>query len=146
MSYGQGYPAKLGIPYAVADVLPTLTVQGPVASTSIGLGTNAIYAEDSLQPSDVVTAVAALVIGVAWFGFWPPLSALDQFWRPVWSSPHTVLLCVGQRPFLGSSPELPGKLDDDIARFAGKRPTPPRRPHSSSSTIWEVRTWPSPIC
>jgi hypothetical protein len=56
-SFGQGYPAKLGIPYAVADVLPTLTVQGPVGSTSIGPGTNAIYAEDSLQPSDVVTMI-----------------------------------------------------------------------------------------
>lgn len=57
MSYGQGYPAKLGLPYAVADVLPTLTVNGPVGSTSIGPGTNAIYAEDSLQPSDVVTLI-----------------------------------------------------------------------------------------
>lgn len=56
-SYGQGYPAKLGISYAVADVLPTLTVNGPVGSTSIGPGTNAIYAEDSLQPSDVVTLI-----------------------------------------------------------------------------------------
>ena len=56
-SFGQGYPAKLGISYAVADVLPTLTVNGPVGSTSIGPGTNAIYAEDSLQPSDVVTLI-----------------------------------------------------------------------------------------
>ena len=57
MSYGQGYPQKLGISYAVADVLPTLTVSGPVGGTSIGPGTNAIYAEDSLQPSDVVTLI-----------------------------------------------------------------------------------------
>ncbi len=56
-SFGQGYPSKLGIDYAVADVLPTLTVNGPVGSTSIGPGTNAIYAEDSLQPSDVVTLI-----------------------------------------------------------------------------------------
>ena len=56
-SFGQGYPAKLGINYAVADVLPTLTVSGPVGGTSIGPGTNAIYAEDSLQPSDVVTLI-----------------------------------------------------------------------------------------
>ena len=57
MSFGQGYPTKLGIGYAVADVLPTLTVSGPVGGTSIGPGTNAIYAEDSLQPSDVVTLI-----------------------------------------------------------------------------------------
>jgi hypothetical protein len=56
-SFGQGYPTKLGIDYAVADVLPTLTVSGPVGATSIGPGTNAIYAEDSLQPSDVVTLI-----------------------------------------------------------------------------------------
>lgn len=57
MSFGQGYPAKLGIPYAVADVLPTLTAQGPVGGASIGPGTNAIDAQDSLQPSDVVTLI-----------------------------------------------------------------------------------------
>ncbi len=56
-SYGQGYPQKLGINYAVADVLPTLTVSGPVGATSISPGINAIYAEDSLQPSDVVTLI-----------------------------------------------------------------------------------------
>ena len=57
MSFGQGYPAKLNMPYAIQDVLPTLTVSGPVGGTSIGPGTNAIYAEDSLQPSDVVTLI-----------------------------------------------------------------------------------------
>jgi hypothetical protein len=57
LSFGQGYNAKLGTAYAVADVLPTLSVSGPVGGTSIGPGTNAIYAEDSLQPSDVVTLI-----------------------------------------------------------------------------------------
>ena len=56
-SFGQGYPQKFGINYAVADVLPTLTVSGPVGATSIVPGVNAIYAEDSIQPSDVVTVV-----------------------------------------------------------------------------------------
>jgi hypothetical protein len=56
-SFGQGYPQKLGITYAVADVLPTITASGPVGGASIGPGTNAIYAEDSLQPSDVVTLI-----------------------------------------------------------------------------------------
>jgi hypothetical protein len=56
-SFGQGYPQKFGISYAVADVLPTISVSGPVSGTSIGPGTNAIYAEDSLQPSDVVTLI-----------------------------------------------------------------------------------------
>ena len=39
------------------DVLPTLTASGPVGGASIGPGINAIYAEDSLQPSDVVTLI-----------------------------------------------------------------------------------------
>ncbi len=56
-SLGQGYPAKLGIDYTVADVLPTITISGPVGGTSLGPGVNAIYAEDSVQPSDVVTLV-----------------------------------------------------------------------------------------
>jgi hypothetical protein len=56
-SFGEGYPAKLGIPYAIQDVLPSLTASGPVGGASIGPGTNAIYAEDSLQPSDVVTLI-----------------------------------------------------------------------------------------
>jgi len=56
-SFGQGYPSKLGMPYAIQDVLPTLTINGPVGATSIGPGTNAIYAEDSVQPSDVVTLI-----------------------------------------------------------------------------------------
>jgi hypothetical protein len=56
-SFGQGYPQKLGIAYSVADVLPTLSVSGPVGGTGIGPGTNAIYAEDALQPSDVVTLI-----------------------------------------------------------------------------------------
>ena len=56
-SLGKGYPAKFGINYSVADILPTLTINGPVGSSSIVPGINAIYAEDSLQPSDVVTLV-----------------------------------------------------------------------------------------
>ena len=57
MSFGQGYPAKLGINYAIQDVLPSITASGPVGGASVGPGTNAIYAEDSLQPSDVVTLI-----------------------------------------------------------------------------------------
>lgn len=56
-SLGQGYPKKLGINYAVADILPTFSISGPVGGTSFGPGVNAIYAEDSVQPSDVVTLI-----------------------------------------------------------------------------------------
>ncbi len=58
----------------------------------------------------VLAAIAALSIVVAWFKPWSPHSALDRFCGPVLDSPSTVLLCVGQRRFLGSSPE-PGQQD-----------------------------------
>ncbi len=53
-------------------------------------------------------ALVILLIGLAWFKPWVSRSALDRFWRPVLESPSAVLLCVGQRQFLGSSPE-PGQ-------------------------------------
>jgi hypothetical protein len=58
----------------------------------------------------VLGAFAALLAAVAWFKPWAPRTALDRFWGPVLDSPSTVLLCVGQRRFLGSSPE-PGQQD-----------------------------------
>jgi hypothetical protein len=63
-----------------------------------------------------VPAVAVLLIGVAWFRPWISQGALDRFWGPVLDSSSTVLLCVGQRHFLGSSPETGrrGNADADI--------------------------------
>ena len=55
---GGGYPAKLGINYAKADVFPNITIQGAVgASSTLASGTNAIYAENSFDPSDVLTMI-----------------------------------------------------------------------------------------
>ena len=56
-SLGQGFPAKLGIQYAKADMFPDVSVGGPVGGTSFTGGVNAIYAESSFQPSDVVTMI-----------------------------------------------------------------------------------------
>ena len=70
-SVGKGFPQQLGLQYSKADVFPTLninqTVQasGAGASTSQGVcctailqpGTNAIYIENTFQPSDVVTMI-----------------------------------------------------------------------------------------
>lgn len=57
LSLGQGYPAKLGMAYMKADILPSISVSGPVGGASIGPGTNAIYAENSWQPGDTVTMI-----------------------------------------------------------------------------------------
>ena len=53
---GLGYPAKLGWNYNVADIAPALTVTGTCCS-NIAPGTNAIYNENSFDPSDVVTLI-----------------------------------------------------------------------------------------
>ena len=52
---GQGWPAKLGLNFAVADVAPGLTVSG--FDTNIQAGTNAVYKEMVFDPSDVVTMI-----------------------------------------------------------------------------------------
>jgi len=52
---GQGWPAKLGLQFAVADVAPQLTVNG--FDSNIAPGTNAVYKEMLFDPSDVVTMV-----------------------------------------------------------------------------------------
>jgi hypothetical protein len=68
---GKGYPAKLGLLYSKGDVFPSISVsQTAVASGSGGSGstaiccsailqpgTNAIYIENTFQPSDVVTLI-----------------------------------------------------------------------------------------
>jgi hypothetical protein len=56
-SLGQGYPTKLGMPYMKADILPTIGITGPFNPPNIQPGTNAIYAENSWQPGDVVTMI-----------------------------------------------------------------------------------------
>jgi hypothetical protein len=54
----------------------------------------------------VAVLIAAALLGtVSWFKPWAPRTALDRFWKPVLDSTDSVLLCVGQREFLGSSPE-----------------------------------------
>jgi len=55
-SIGQGYPQKLGWNYAVADLFPVITVNG-VGGTSLDPGPNAIYAENSFDPSDTLTMI-----------------------------------------------------------------------------------------
>jgi len=56
---GGGFPAKLGINYAKADVFPNITIGGNISDNNNTLqsGTNAIYAENSFDPSDVLTMI-----------------------------------------------------------------------------------------
>ncbi len=54
-------------------------------------------------------ALSVLVIAMIWLRPWPRPTDVDRFWKPVLDSSNTVLLCMGQRQFLGSSPE-PGQV------------------------------------
>jgi len=54
-----------------------------------------------------IAAIAALVILAAWIKPWTGRSALDRLWSPVLDSTAPVLLCVGQRPFVGFSATEP---------------------------------------
>jgi hypothetical protein len=57
VNQGQGFPKKLGINYAVADVFPDVTIAGPVGGTSLSTGINAILAQNAFVYSDVVTMI-----------------------------------------------------------------------------------------
>jgi hypothetical protein len=68
----------------------------------------------NLLPGMAIAAIVLLLIGLAWLRPWVPVTALDRFWAPVLDSSSTVLLCVGQRQFLGSSPETPQQSSGDL--------------------------------
>ncbi|MBV9267504.1 MAG: TonB-dependent receptor, partial [Acidobacteriaceae bacterium] len=53
---GKGVPQQLGMGYAKADVAPNVQINGTCCN-GIGSGTNAIYVENSFDPSDVVTMI-----------------------------------------------------------------------------------------
>ena len=65
-------------------------------------------------------AVLAVAIASAWLHPWAPRSALDRFWAPVLDSESTVLLCVGQRQFLGSSPETAQQSGADLPKASDR--------------------------
>ena len=55
----------------------------------------------------IAIAVAAVILLAAAFRLWPARTALDRLWSPVLESSSPVLLCVGQRPFVGISTSEP---------------------------------------
>ncbi|MGB7762605.1 MAG: hypothetical protein WBL61_22415 [Bryobacteraceae bacterium] len=57
----------------------------------------------------IAAAITLLAAAIVWLRPWARQSDLDRFWKPVLDSSNTVLLCMGQREFLGSSPE-PGQV------------------------------------
>ena len=57
---GQGWPAKLGLQFAEADLFPSITINdssGANFDGNLQPGTNAVYKEYLFDPSDVVTMI-----------------------------------------------------------------------------------------
>src|ERR1700730_4105862 len=76
--------------------------------------------------SGVLATVVALLIAAGWFKPWIPHTALDRFWAPVLDSSSTVLLCVGQRQFLGTSAEPRQRPNADLPHVPEAKDGPER--------------------
>lgn len=103
-SYAARFPAPAEKPALVA-ILPTALVGEPVPAPIDG----ASPALRTRRTAYAMAAVAlpALILLLAGLRFWPVRTALDRLWSPVLESPSPVLLCVGQRPFVGFSATEP---------------------------------------
>jgi hypothetical protein len=56
-SLGLGIPQKAGLQYSKADVLPDISIWGAGCCNGLYASTNAVYVENSFEPSDVVTLI-----------------------------------------------------------------------------------------
>jgi len=56
-SAGLGYPAKIGLQYAKADIFPNINIDGTGGGNFLNPNTESIYIENAFEPSDVVTMI-----------------------------------------------------------------------------------------
>ena len=109
------YAARFHEPSAKATAAPT-----QISPAELVLEPMALHppAARRLSPRALRLAafagIGSLIIAAAWLRPWTQHTSLDRFWSAVLDSTHPVLLCVGQRPFVGfsttepqSSPALP---------------------------------------
>ena len=52
-SLGQGIPAKIGLKFSTADVLPTVNISGTGAPSNLGPGTEALFIQNTFAPSGI---------------------------------------------------------------------------------------------
>ena len=115
-----GHEAEIRIDLSPGSYVPEFSVPS-AAEAGLVKPINPAAGTRSLQARYVFVAVIAVTLFGTVFSLkpWAPRPALDRFWKPVLDSADTVLLCVGQREFLGSSPE-PGQQDAGDLPQAGK--------------------------
>ena len=77
----------------------------------------------------ILGGAALLIAAVFWLKPWAVRTALTDFWRPVLNSPKPVLICIGQRSFLGTSPESLNEASPDLENVR-KNLDDPRAPIS----------------
>ena len=120
-----GHAAEVRIDLSPRSYIPEFEMPPPVQPPAAAPAPQAVRA--AVRPATVrwrvpavVAAIGLLVVAIVWLRPWARQSDLDRFWKPVLDSQNTVLLCMGQREFLGSSPE-PGQVaaTDLPAVFSG---------------------------
>ncbi|WP_260706601.1 TonB-dependent receptor [Edaphobacter flagellatus] len=86
----QGYPSKIGLAYAKADIFPNITISGSTGfgGTSIGSGANSHINQNSYEPSDVVTFVSGKHI-LTFGGTLPMLQSNTSPWGNIVSGNFT---------------------------------------------------------
>ncbi len=100
------YVPEFTLPPGAAAVPPPVEPAVPVRPSRPAYRTIAV----------ALALALALLGGILWVKPWASHPVLTEFWRPVLDSSNTVLICIGQRRFLGTSPESPGQASPDLDR------------------------------
>jgi hypothetical protein len=140
----QGHEAEIRIELSPGSYVPEFEILAP-APTLVPIAVPAMLPASRSRTAALasswrhwiryiaVAATVAVLAGVAWLKPWTPHTALDRFWAPVVDSSGSVLLCVGQRRFLGSSPEPGQWSNSDLPHVAD-----PHAEASGSITLFKL--------
>lgn len=107
-----GHATEVRIDLSPRSYIPEFEMPSPVqpaATVSQAAPTASRPATLRWRALAVAVAIGLLVVAIVWLRPWARQSDLGRFWKLVLDSSNTVLLCMGQREFLGSSPE-PGQV------------------------------------
>ena len=108
-----GHATEVRIDLSPRSYIPEFEIPSPVPPAPVAILQTA--PPSASQPAfrwrglAASAAIGLLVAAIVWLTPWARQSDLERFWKPVLDSSNTVLLCIGQREFLGSSPE-PGQI------------------------------------